>query len=78
MSSISSQSPSPANPIEFYEPPHERNGLLQSPNGVHSVASPSAKVTRTVAIIKTNALEQRLDIEHRLLEANFEVCAPIS
>jgi nucleoside diphosphate kinase len=73
MSSISSQSPSPANPIEFYEPPHERNGLLQSPNGVHSVASPSAKVTRTVAIIKTNALEQRLDIEHRLLEANFEI-----
>ncbi|KAG2135014.1 hypothetical protein BD769DRAFT_1664960 [Suillus cothurnatus] len=73
MSSISSQSPSPANPIEFYEPPHERNGLLQSPNGMHSAASPSAKVTRTVAIIKTNALEQRLDIEHRLLEANFEI-----
>ncbi|KAG0697628.1 hypothetical protein DFH29DRAFT_945201 [Suillus ampliporus] len=40
---------------------------------MHSVASPSAKLTRTVAIIKTNALEQRLDIEHRLLEANFEI-----
>lgn len=71
--SMSSQSPPPANPIEFYDPPHERNGLLHSPNGVHSVASPSAKLTRTVAIIKTNALEQRLDIEHRLLEANFEI-----
>ncbi|KAG1822433.1 uncharacterized protein BJ212DRAFT_1476863 [Suillus subaureus] len=73
MSSVSSQSPSPANPIEFYEPLHERDGLPQSSNGMHSVASPSAKLTRTVAIIKTNALEQRLDIEHRLLEANFEI-----
>lgn len=71
--SMSSQSPPPANPIEFYDPPHERNGLLHSPNRVHSVVSPSAKLTRTVAIIKTNALEQRLDIEHRLLEANFEI-----
>ncbi|KAG1766109.1 hypothetical protein EV702DRAFT_1204272 [Suillus placidus] len=70
---MSSQSPSPANPIEFYDPPHERNGLLRSSNENHSVASPSAKLTRTVAIIKTNALEQRLDIEHRLLEANFEI-----
>ncbi|KAG1844667.1 hypothetical protein DFJ58DRAFT_843989 [Suillus subalutaceus] len=69
---MSSRSPSPANPIEFYEP-HEHNGLPQSSNGMHSVASPSAKLTRTVAIIKTNALEQRLDIEHRLLEANFEI-----
>lgn len=73
MSSVSSQSPSPANPIEFYEPLHERDGLPQSSNGMHSVASPSAKLTRTVAIIKTSALEQRLDIEHRLLEANFEI-----
>ncbi|KAG1884197.1 hypothetical protein F4604DRAFT_1735386 [Suillus subluteus] len=72
MTSMSSRSPSPANPIEFYEP-HEHNGLPQSSNGMHSVASPSAKLTRTVAIIKTNALEQRLDIEHRLLEANFEI-----
>lgn len=30
-------------------------------------------VTRTVAIIKTHALEQRLEIEPRILEANFEV-----
>lgn len=70
---MSSQSPSLANPIEFYDPPHERNGGLHSSNGMHSVASPSAKLTRTVAIIKTHALEQRLDIEHRLLEANFEI-----
>ncbi|KIK37821.1 hypothetical protein CY34DRAFT_426906 [Suillus luteus UH-Slu-Lm8-n1] len=70
---MSSQSPSPANPIELYDPPHERNGFLHSSNGMHSVASPSAKLTRTVAIIKTHALEQRLDIEHRLLEANFEI-----
>ncbi|KAG2126534.1 hypothetical protein DEU56DRAFT_862205 [Suillus clintonianus] len=71
--SASSQSASPANPIEFYDPPHDHNGHLHSSNGIHSVASPSAKLTRTVAIIKTNALEQRLDIEHRLLEANFEI-----
>ncbi|KAG1719245.1 uncharacterized protein EDB91DRAFT_1257827 [Suillus paluster] len=71
--SISPHSPSPANPIEFYDPPHEHNGLPRLSDAMHSVASPSAKLTRTVAIIKTNALEQRLDIEHRLLEANFEI-----
>ncbi|KAF8557559.1 hypothetical protein OG21DRAFT_1505287 [Imleria badia] len=30
-------------------------------------------LTRTVAIIKTHALEQRLEIEPRILEANFEI-----
>lgn len=30
-------------------------------------------LTRTVAIIKTHALEQRLEIEPRIIEANFEV-----
>ena len=29
--------------------------------------------TRTVAIIKTHALPHRFDIEHRILEASFEV-----
>ncbi|KAG2155161.1 uncharacterized protein EDB93DRAFT_1080639 [Suillus bovinus] len=74
---LSSLSPSPssppANPTEFYDSPHERHELLHSSNGTYSVASPSARLTRTVAIIKTHALEQRLDIEHRLLEANFEI-----
>ncbi|KAG1717660.1 uncharacterized protein EDB91DRAFT_1090761 [Suillus paluster] len=63
--SISPHSPSPANPIEFYDPPHEHNGL--------PLASPSAKLTRTVAIIKTNALEQRLDIEHPSSGGKFRV-----
>ncbi|KAI5989890.1 hypothetical protein EDD15DRAFT_2282458 [Pisolithus albus] len=30
-------------------------------------------MSRTVAIIKTHALQHRLDIEHRLLEAKFEI-----
>ncbi|KAI6012996.1 hypothetical protein EDC04DRAFT_724467 [Pisolithus marmoratus] len=30
-------------------------------------------MSRTVAIIKTHALQDRLDIEHRLLEAKFEI-----
>jgi hypothetical protein len=64
--------------MEFNDPHHEQNALFHSQNAMHSVTSPSsAKLTRTVAIIKTDALEQRLDIEHRLLEANFEVCTPV-
>lgn len=36
-------------------------------------SSPSATVTRTVAIIKPHALPHRFDIEHRISEAGFEV-----
>lgn len=72
--SMSSQSPSPANPIEFYDPPHEHEHHgPHSSNRMQPVASPSARLTRTVAIIKTHALEQRLDIEQRLVKANFEI-----
>lgn len=40
----------------------------------HSLtSSPSARVTRTVAIIKPHALPHRFDIEHRISEAGFEV-----
>ncbi|KAI5994998.1 hypothetical protein EDD15DRAFT_2428872, partial [Pisolithus albus] len=35
--------------------------------------TPQTTVSRTVAIIKTHALQHRLDIEHRLLEAEFEI-----
>jgi len=31
-------------------------------------------MTRTVAIIKTHALNHRFDIERRIQEASFEVC----
>jgi len=34
---------------------------------------PLASLTRTVAIIKTHALPHRFDIEHRILEASFEI-----
>ncbi|OAX38143.1 hypothetical protein K503DRAFT_800681 [Rhizopogon vinicolor AM-OR11-026] len=72
--SVSSHSPTHTDPIEFYDPRHEQDAHFHPQNAMHSVVSPSsAKLTRTVAIIKTDALEQRLDIEHRLLEANFEI-----
>ncbi|KIJ61100.1 hypothetical protein HYDPIDRAFT_31611 [Hydnomerulius pinastri MD-312] len=73
--SASSQSPPPVDPSEFYDDQeHEQNEVLQSPNAGHLNASPSVPVlTRTVAIIKTHALEHRLDIEPRILEANFEI-----
>ncbi|KAI6017247.1 hypothetical protein PISMIDRAFT_11090 [Pisolithus microcarpus 441] len=35
--------------------------------------TPQMTMSRTVAIIKTHALQHRLDIEHRLLEAKFEI-----
>ncbi|KIJ14991.1 hypothetical protein PAXINDRAFT_169388 [Paxillus involutus ATCC 200175] len=70
-----SHSPPPVDPSEFYGD-HGRDGneLLHSPNAVHTQESPSLSVlTRTVAIIKTQALHQRLEIEPRILEANFEI-----
>ena len=39
-------------------------------------SSPSATVTRTVAIIKPHALPHRFDIEHKISEAGFEVRPP--
>ncbi|KAG9315495.1 hypothetical protein JVU11DRAFT_3109 [Chiua virens] len=55
----------------FYDRP---NALLQSQDLGLAHASPSPSgLTRAVAIIKTHALEQRLEIEPRILEANFEI-----
>ncbi|KAH7924951.1 hypothetical protein BV22DRAFT_1047092 [Leucogyrophana mollusca] len=80
--STSSQSPPPADPSEFYddhehqdvEPEHEEHGLVPLVDAVHLHPSPSTSIlTRTVAIIKNHALEHRLDIEPRILEANFEI-----
>ncbi|KAH7885043.1 hypothetical protein F5I97DRAFT_1882035 [Phlebopus sp. FC_14] len=72
--SASSQSPPPGDPSEFYDHGHDQKALLQSPDANYTQASPSAPVlTRTVAIIKTHALDDRLDIEPRILEANFEI-----
>ncbi|KAF9219162.1 hypothetical protein BS17DRAFT_789923 [Gyrodon lividus] len=69
------QSPPPVDPSDFYDDHgYDRNELLGSPNAVHTQASPALSVlTRTVAIIKTQALDQRLEIEPRILEANFEI-----
>ena len=36
-------------------------------------SSPPGKRTRTVAMIKFHALDNRFDIERRILEAGFEV-----
>ncbi|KIK82202.1 hypothetical protein PAXRUDRAFT_154314 [Paxillus rubicundulus Ve08.2h10] len=70
-----SQSPPPVDPSEFYgDHGHGGNELLHSPNAVHTQGSSSSSVlTRTVAIIKTQALHQRLEIEPRILGANFEI-----
>ena len=73
MPSASLQSPPPP---DFYDDAHAPNALLQPQGHLHP--PPSASIlTRTVAIIKTHALEQRLEIEPRILEANFEVSSAL-
>ncbi|KAG6379319.1 hypothetical protein JVT61DRAFT_11776 [Boletus reticuloceps] len=52
---------------------HAPGARLQSQDLGHVHSSPSSMLTRTVAIIKTRALNQRLEIEPRILEANFEI-----
>ncbi|KAG6335966.1 hypothetical protein ID866_3119 [Astraeus odoratus] len=73
--SEASLSPPASEPAVFYDDLVQASGpLVMSPDGSASLPSPATSViTRTVAIIKTHALQQRLDIEPRLLEANFEV-----
>lgn len=65
------QSPPPVDHSDLYDD----HGLApNAQNSGHAHSSPSlSTLTRTVAIIKTHALEQRLEIEPRILEANFEV-----
>ena len=43
-----------------------------------AVSSPVSNPTRTVAIIKNHALNNRFDIELRISEAGFEVRPPAS
>lgn len=43
------------------------------PNALRSLSHTLAAMSRTVAIIKTHAVPRRLDIEHGLLEAKFEI-----
>lgn len=72
---VSLRSPPPVNHSDLYDDnSHAPNALLQPQDlgPVHSSPSLST-LTRTVAIIKTHALEQRLEIEPHILEANFEV-----
>lgn len=59
-------------PNEF--PESEDNTVTLQPM-VSSVSSTSP-ITRTVAIIKTHALQHRFDIEKRIQEASFEVRCP--
>ena len=42
------------------------------------LASPTDTSARTVAIIKTHALDHRFDIESRIVEAGFDVSLPLS
>ncbi|KAG8214874.1 hypothetical protein J3R82DRAFT_10044 [Butyriboletus roseoflavus] len=73
--SASLQSPPPVDHSDLYDDHgHTPNALLQPQDLGHLHPSPSlSTLTRTVAIIKTHALEQRLEIEPRILEANFEI-----
>ncbi|KAH7915859.1 hypothetical protein BJ138DRAFT_1141035 [Hygrophoropsis aurantiaca] len=80
--STSSQSPPPPDPSEFYddhehapiELEQEEHTLTPLVDAISLQPSPSTYVlTRTVAMIKTHALEHRLDIEPRILEAGFEI-----
>lgn len=71
-----SLSPPPPEGSEFYDVHEQGIPLVMSPDTpVSRSLSSSSPLTRTVAILKTHALQDRLDIEPRLLEANFEVSA---
>ncbi|ESK90481.1 thioredoxin domain-containing protein 6 [Moniliophthora roreri MCA 2997] len=59
-----SHSPTPA------APPYQ-NGSPSTPQ--HQLSPIPSQKTRTVAIIKNHALAHRLDIEPRIVEANFEI-----
>jgi len=57
---------------EFEEPE-----APSTPTPLATSTMSTAPPTRTVAIIKTHALNHRFDIEHRISEAGFEVrCIP--
>lgn len=72
--SASLQSPPVDHSNLYNDHAHAPSALLQPQDSGHVHTSPSlSTLTRTVAIIKTHALEQRLEIEPRILEANFEV-----
>lgn len=76
--SIASLSPPPPEGPEFYDV-HERGRaplVMSTDTPISLSLSSSSPLTRTVAILKAHALQDRLDIiEPRLLEANFEVSA---
>ena len=57
---------------EYEEPTYEPEAPA-TPVPSSLTSSPSATLTRTVAIIKPHALSHRFDIEHRISEAGFEV-----
>jgi hypothetical protein len=48
-------------------------GTVTEPETPRTGKRSSGTPTRTVAMIKNHALHNRLDIEHRILEAGFEV-----
>jgi hypothetical protein len=48
--------------------------VVASPLSRSTGSSGTIAVTRTVAIIKSHALNHRFDIERRIQEASFEVC----
>lgn len=52
-----------------HEPP-----AVHPPPLLLRTSSSTTTVTRTVAIIKTHALNHRFEIEKRIQEASFEVC----
>jgi hypothetical protein len=48
--------------------------VVASPLSRSTGSSGTSTITRTVAIIKSHALNYRFDIERRIQEASFEVC----
>ncbi|KJA21178.1 hypothetical protein HYPSUDRAFT_165972 [Hypholoma sublateritium FD-334 SS-4] len=68
MSASPSYSPE-RQPNEF--PESEDNTVILQP--MVSAVSSTSPITRTVAIIKTHALQHRFDIEKRIQEASFEI-----
>ncbi|KAK7056852.1 hypothetical protein VNI00_002569 [Paramarasmius palmivorus] len=67
-----SHSPTPQLPADTSDTPYQ-NGSLSPQQEPPQPSTPSQQRTRTVAIIKNHALAHRLEIEPRIVEANFEI-----
>ncbi|PPQ69612.1 hypothetical protein CVT24_001368 [Panaeolus cyanescens] len=60
-------------PLPPLSPNHSAHSHFMTKSPASSASGQTALTTRTVAIIKTHALQHRFDIEKRIQEASFEI-----